>query len=240
MVGIGFTDEMATEFAETVKPMERPLYSTDVAGWDRTLGRDFIINASEMVISKIRDPHRFKALIRAIRVHARLMTNPLFIVPSDCKTCYLFLARSNPGGMLSGSFLTTLYNTIARLDVAYVCGAKHAKAAGDDCLEHHEDDKESVTARYAKLNLVLREVNPLARNEVNFCSHTYTEISPGQWKASLDSWPKALYKALTHKLDMEKAYSLEREVRNNDNKEEIVRCLYKYGTFIKPLIGSSD
>jgi hypothetical protein len=226
VIGIGFTDEMSTEFAENVllDTDHSRLYSTDISGWDRSQSRPYILNACEMCIKQCTSPS-LKKIKRAMRHHAMMITNPLWMVPDPSRTCRLLLSRKFPGGMLSGSYLTTLFNTLSRLDVAYLCGAEKAFAAGDDAIEQHQCI-ETARSKYAELGFTLRDVEKLNSNSIQFCSHTYTKTPVNTWVASLDTWPKALYRFLTNPTNCperyeQRRYALVYETRHNSNSRKI-------------------
>lgn len=232
VVGIGFSSDHALEFGEQVIKNNRYCngYSTDVSGWERSLDRSFVINSAEMIIDKLQDRDSRVKLVRALKRHALMITNPLFLVPTSDGSVYSLVRRNSPGGMLSGSFVTTVYNTLCRLDLAFLCGAHEAKAAGDDCLEWTDSNIDSYKAKYLKLGYQLRDVEPITKKQFNFCSHdfVYDEITL-TWKTRLTSWPKCLFNSLSKLVTPERENAFLEEIKNNLNSESLKHTLKKYG-----------
>jgi hypothetical protein len=184
VVGIGFTDYMTEEFYRVVRnDLGSEAQATDVSGWDTSVGASYIREASEALIRSCRNPS--DSWISAVRGHVHGLLNPSFIVPRAGK--HVVVTRNVPGGMLSGSFLTTTFNTLARLDVSSLAGSVRCKAAGDDAIEVFPKDLDPVKA-YADLGFKLR-LEPRSDGFV-FCSHLYRHADPS--KAPLESWPKAI------------------------------------------------
>jgi len=232
VIGIGFTDEHVSNFANRVVSYPTPGYTDDVQGWERSLDDSYVKQASEMVASRLIEPEKHTRLLRAIGRHAFMITNPLFLVPTSDNSMFELVTRASSGGMLSGSYLTTLYNTLCRLDVAYLAGADRARASGDDCIDHSSKTRSELIASYAKLGYTLRDVEEVTRNRFSFCSHTMYRDSKGLWHASLDSWPKMLYKALTRPCTREREAAFHYELRNNENYTHLVEVLEEYARFV--------
>jgi hypothetical protein len=89
--------------------------------------------------------------------------------------------------MLSGSYMTTMLNTLARLDVSRYAGSERAKAAGDDCLELFRAGFDYIQS-YANMGFTIREATALEEGTYEFCSHEYRRVAPD--KAPLTSWLK--------------------------------------------------
>jgi hypothetical protein len=234
VIGIGFSDEHSTKFANEVDRTSAVTgvdgKSTDVAGWERTLDRSYIQMDAEMIAGRLKNPKQHRNLIRLIRLHALMITNPLFLVPNMTDNVYELVARSVPGGMLSGSFLTTMYNTLARLDVSYLAGSLASKASGDDCLEWSKYTEEEMVSEYKALGYELRDITPINQDEFHYCSHTmYRE--GGGFVSALDSWVKALYTALSKPITLEREAGFKFEVRHNKNRDALIKALSDFGTF---------
>jgi len=232
ILGIGFSDEKVTEFAEMLISRSRKdcLQASDVAGWETSLGREWITNSAEMTISKNRNPEKSKRLFRAFRTHALKITNPLYVVPD--RDQFVLWTRSQAGGMLSGSFLTSLFNSLSRVDVSYVAGAEEAWAAGDDCIEDIDIDNESHKKNYKDMGFTLRDLQSIDKDEIEFCSHKmFKDPTTNTWKASLTTWPKMLYKTLSKNITGEQYAAFRYELRNNDNCEKLISIVDKYGIF---------
>jgi hypothetical protein len=208
VVGIGFTDHMTSEFYDVVmSDMTKDACATDVSGWDTTVGASYIREASEALIRSCTNPTEEWA--RAVRGHVHGLLNPAFLVP--VKGGFEVVSRNRPGGMLSGSFLTTTFNTLARLDVSRLAGSVRCKAAGDDAIELFPPGVDPVEA-YRALGFKLR-LEPRDDGFV-FCSHLYPHLSPD--KAPLLSWRKAVANfLLLGKPSPEQKVALRHELRHN-------------------------
>jgi hypothetical protein len=207
--------------------MDHTKYS-DVEKWESSLGRDYIKIAGDSVNDNMTNKENTKHM-NAIRIHAMKITNPLYVV-ADKNNYYLWV-RGQPGGMISGSFVTTLYNTLARLDVSYVAGADTATAAGDDCIEEVTRTLEQHIIAYDELGYKLRDLIKAPKGTVKFCSHTMKEVTPGNWQSTLDTWPKLLFNTLSKKVTPERFSGFVYELINSPNREELIKAVQTYGTF---------
>lgn len=226
VIGIGFSDELTTQFCQMIVETidVNILNSSDIKGFEKSLGRDWIIQAARMVISKMKNHKKCTNVVNAMFIHAYKITNPLFVVPQY--NHYALWRRTQPGGMLSGSYLTTLYNSLTRLDIAYVAGANHAWAAGDDCLETTDLSIDEIKSNYLQLGFVLRDFIRVKDRVIEFCSHEMSFVeSEGIWKSSLTSWQKALFTNLSKLFTEERFAGFRHEVRNNENKIELIRTV---------------
>jgi len=215
VVGIGFTDQDTKIFHAQVRSDLGPnLKATDIAGWDRSLGAGWVTEAGESIIRSSRIP--CAPWENAVRNHVYGLTRPAFVVPNG--GIHRVLTRNSPGGMLSGSFMTTTLNTLARLDVARVAGAVRAKAAGDDCLELFTDGYDYIAA-YAELGFTIRESLTVAET-FDFCSHVYRDASPD--RAPLVTWMKlTLRYFLQSKISIEQYCAALFELRHNPELENL-------------------
>jgi len=219
-VGIGFTDEMSKEFCQNVISVLGAYggrrVSSDIKGWDASIGRDSICHAFKLITHRL-DKIKYKRYIRAIDRLALMITNPLLVLPeSGNKTG--FYVRENPGGMLSGSVLTTVGNGAARATNARLAGSLRAVVAGDDCIEVTSGTAEELTNKYKSLGLTMRSVEFLPDNELNFCSHNF--IGP-EFKPALDSISKTLHRHFTKKTDYSQRYAILWEFRHHARIKDI-------------------
>lgn len=233
VIGIGFSDDLVTQLCNYIKSVVniKRLKGSDVASFEASLGRDWLKNSAEMSISKMSNRSKCSNVINAMRIHVLKITNPLYVVPFG--TSYQLWRRLQPGGMLSGSFLTTLYNSLCRLDIAYEAGAINAFAVGDDCLEETTYKLEELRDIYSKLGFKLRELTDVKNFVIEFCSHEFYHVGNEQWKARLSSWPKALYNILSKNISMEQYQGFIHETRNNANQDKMLKTIDDYGTFNK-------
>lgn len=219
VVGIGFTDLMTAEFYDVVvKDMTTDACATDVSGWDTTVGASYIEEAAESVIRSCVNPS--DDWVRAVRGHVHGLLNPAFLVP--VRGGYEVVSRRRPGGMLSGSYLTTTFNTLARLDVSRLAGSIRCKAAGDDAIELFPPGLDPVKA-YQKLGFKLR-LEPRSDGFV-FCSHLYPHLAPD--KAPLVSWRKAVANfLLLNNPSPEQIVAIRHELRHNPELEWVLPMIY--------------
>jgi hypothetical protein len=211
-IGIGFSDSQLQEFGETIEreTAERGYtpVSSDVAGWDKSVSYDMLRLESELVSNKIRDPQDFVHVRTAITV---------WMVTSSCVAYAMpdgrLLVKVDPGLMPSGSYRTTTANSVMRLLVAAMADSASARAAGDDCLEWTQDVA-GLSDRYAAMGLTVRDVVEHTETSFGFCSHTYTK-SNGTWVASLDTWPKAIFKLVSRLASEERQAAVLHELRYN-------------------------
>lgn len=220
VVGIGFTDSMCAEFhAEARLALGPDLKATDVAGWDRSLGQGWVLEAAESIIRSA--TRTYPAWETAVRNHAWIITNPAFIVPDGQK--HAVVVRPKPGGMLSGSFMTTMFNTLARLDVSDAAGSLRCKAAGDDALERFTPGYDYIKA-YADLGFEIRESTTKTPGVFEFCSHEYRDSQPSA--ARLVSWRKAVMGYFSRRVNtIEQFSAILHELRHNVDE---IKFLYPY------------
>lgn len=217
VIGIGFSDEQATEFGTKCDEMPRPLYSSDVEGFEKVHGRTYIRHNAEMVIAKIRNGGKYTKLAKALLFHANMITNPVYLIPSLDGTFWRLIVRGEVGGMLSGSFFTTLYNTMTRQEAAALAKALDSQSSGDDCIESHDCTPGELIEKYAKLGFKLRDVVEIPHGRVEFCSHIFSKGNSG-WTARLTNWSKALYNVLTKSVDQDQLFQFYYETRHNLNR----------------------
>jgi hypothetical protein len=118
--------------------------------------------------------------------------------------------------MLSGSFVTTLFNTLCRLDVSEIAGSTGVMAAGDDALEDFPPEVD-IVQRYSDLGFTLR-----LEETFEFCSHVFARVNfpvggtPHGCVGALASWPKAVCKFFSkRKVTFEHVLALQHELRHN-------------------------
>lgn len=216
VIGIGFTDQQASEFASHVGVEFVEPKGVDISQWDRDVGVTHLRESAENIIRKAEDQPPAYAL--AVRNHIVCNTHPVFLIRSP--TCYLLVVRVYPGGMLSGSFVTTLYNTLCRIDVAYLSGALEVKAAGDDAIEERLPSSD-VEAEYAKLGFKAR-LEPSGPDFFDFCSHRFSLVGE---KVIFLSWRKAVTRYFMRgNYDVEHTMALYYEMRHNEELP-VVRSL---------------
>jgi hypothetical protein len=217
VIGIGFTDDMAEDFSEEIRRKFTKPASNDISGWDSTLGGSYIRRNGDYVSESAHEAPR--AYTVAVRNHLVCNVNPLFIVKTNTQS-FLYSRRAS-GGMLSGCYVTTLFNTLCRLDVAYLAGASEVKAAGDDTVEEHADPL-GVVERYSRLGFEVR-FEPHSPTSFEFCSHRFSLIKEPIF---FSGWRKSCLRFfLNGKFDPERVMALFHEIRNNPEQLRLVKDL---------------
>jgi hypothetical protein len=226
VIGIGFTDELSRQFCETIPD---GVYSTDISGMDRSLHASYVRACVERKIETLGP--RFIKYKRVMRAHNECMLHPVFAVPTKNSRAQLFVGHE-PKGMLSGRFVTTFFNSDIRVDMAYLAGASFVKACGDDCLEKHDCTDAELIAKYERLGFKLRDPELLTERLIKFCSHSFRRAD--DYKASLDSWPKALHKLASRPILQSHVAAFLYEVRHNPEYAELAGLLAKEGVLHLP------
>lgn len=216
LLGMSFTDEATQTFFDKVrKDMGTDFVTTDVSGWERTLGAEYVYEAAESCIRSAEDPTPFWD--NAVRNHTYGLVRPVFIVPKG--GTYTLLTRVKEGGMLSGSYVTSLFNTLARLDASRQAGSIRAKAAGDDAAEKFPPGYDFVEA-YRLLGFKIRLSDYHTADDFEFCAHRYRKGLAD--KCPLTSWLKLLLRYnLLVRVDPEQYYAALHETRHNSEKDSL-------------------
>ncbi len=215
-VGIGFSDSQLTDFGEFIFDLSSsprlastPV-SSDISGWDRSVTLWMLTEVSKIVEVMMDEPRLYTNAARAIQYWAMAMASATYALPS-----YGLYAKETPGLMASGSYMTTVWNTLMRLYVSELAGASFAVAAGDDCLEWVTCSLDEHKARYAAMGFTMRDVSSTTGTAFSFCSHQYRRDVWGQWAASLETWPKAVYKLVAYNADLDQQEAVKYEIRHN-------------------------
>jgi hypothetical protein len=153
----------------------------------------------------------------------RCIQNPTYVVETS-RGAYSLFERRVPGGMVSGSRLTTIGNGTARVNSLYETGAVAPMANGDDGLGWRAPDQtiEDVVELYGKLGLNGRGLQRCSREYFEFCSHGFDTTSGKAW---LLSWPKALYRMATKGITDSLAEDFLREVRHHPRVDELAEAV---------------
>ena len=227
LIGIGFTDEMNTEIYELVLGTPGSKKSGDVSGWDSCVNPQMTIGFTRVVISKCLNATKQWEL--ALHNWSNVTSRALYVLPSG-----KLIRPVNPGQVLSGSYVTTCWNSVMRATVAYKF-SDEVFDAGDDAIEASSLTVEELIEAYASVNINLREVCTIEEGKFSFCSHTYS-TKDGQVVASLDSYEKALYKFFCNDtVTDEIKHALFHELRHNEPK--IVDSIQKTIDFAYPCYG---
>jgi len=242
-IGIGFDESHAEVFGEEIQRLDKKFgvssFYSDVSGWDRSQSHDWLKEALQIVLSKMRGTEEQKRLYTNIAYNWLVnMTNAVFVGPDGS-----LLMSIVAGLMPSGAYPTTLFNAIARALAAFYAGAVEAKCVGDDTIEWHLDGcLQDLQQKYAEINLVLRDIKTNKERDFEFCSHRF--FYDGSWKTALTSWPKTLLRFLTqNKPNADLLLALENETKynNEEEKEKIYQCVrIRFSADIGRAIGGID
>lgn len=229
-MGIGFTPQMASDFADRFlsrAPVGSSLHSEDISGWDRSVSAGDVSWAAEVAIAGI-SGSGFSRLSNALRVHAWYMSRPLLRLwdGAEWQLCY-----TAPGCMLSGSTLTATYNSFIRWGKARMTGALDARCVGDDALTLRpaEQSVADYEARYLSMGLIARDsqleaLDAFTADEFSLCSHRYTRV-PGGWRLHLVSAPRTVFRALTRQQTPDSLEAVLRELVGHPRHDEYVALI---------------
>lgn len=166
--GLGLSSDDQTQRFSKSLPRESPI-ETDVSGWDWTVQLWELMAEAEMRIQLMIgcDDH----MKNLIRNRFRLLAN---------KMCGFSDGAIRPllgGVMPSGCYVTSSSNSRIRAMIAYMCGAWHVRAMGDDCLEWHGEsaDLGRIERFYKSLGHRVKQVQQKSIHDFEFCSHRFLD-----------------------------------------------------------------
>lgn len=223
--GLGFSDEHSAELCTVYKDKcdeykdTRLAVISDVTGWDRTLSHQALDDMGDIIVNTCVDIG--PASERAVRVRLRCISCPVYVVELEPGVWHLF-ERAIPGGMLSGSRLTTIGNGIARARSQFMTGAQGGMVNGDDGIAWQllGTDVEEIQSAYALLGIQARDIKVCTREYFEFCSHGFDTTAGVSW---LLSWPKALFRlASKEKIPESYVEDFVREVINHPRRDELL------------------
>lgn len=218
--GIGFTDEMVKqqfdEFAAFLREHGYVLQD-DVSGWDFSVRKWLQIAVIECWENKSPPQWHF-----FLRNYASLSVRFLFALSNG-----VIYHPGCEGLMHSGKFVTSMQNSDMRNLVSDVtgimAGASETElgsiAMGDDCVET------PVERDYASLGIRITDEVLSSDFPIQFCSHKYL----GGQVATLESWPRMIYKLLGTDFDAQKYSQIKFELRHNPELPEILELLDAIG-----------
>lgn len=221
--GIGFSDALSRQICDvyTKRCDENPgryPASDDVKGWSRTLSCQRSDHALEVWLESCENS--CPRTRRAMRNRMRAIQVPIYVI-RERGVCTLY-ERVTPGGMASGSRLTTIGNGTARVASLYETGGTSPLANGDDGLSWRDDDQslDEVIQLYEDLGLEVRGLTACSRDYFEFCSHGFDTETGKSW---LLSWPKALFRLGTRKtVTQDLVVDFLREVRHHPRLPEFL------------------
>ncbi len=220
VIGLGFSDqhiELITDEYLANLELYGEATTYDVSGWDRSV-MPWMFDAEHEIRWTMSNKLAAPRLELAQRAWIAVSCNCPYVLPSG----HLY-AKICPGLMPSGSYRTSSCNSLMRLYVSMRAGARYVMCNGDDAIEFGLDDPET---RYSEMGFKIRDVERTSRDHFTFCSHSYNRTVDG-WTASLDTWPKALYKFFAGPMDQEQLAAFLHETRYNDPdlRERVLRVV---------------
>jgi hypothetical protein len=239
-IGLGFNEHHAEGmFSEFDKMRELSggsnVISNDVKSFEKVHSRSYIINDAAMACDSLMEAELYPCVTHAIKIHAYLITDPLFMVPGSKQgDPHRLFSRAVPGGTCSGVLTTTLYTSATRIDAGLIAGALFVKAMGDDSGETWGEDatQQEIVDKYRELGFTLRSMEVNTADEISFCSHTFKRVGDETY-CTLNTWRKALYKLLSRKITNDRAFSFKSKIYRNPLYPEMVKTILEYGVFIE-------
>jgi len=215
MVGIGFTDSMTKSVWEIVTKQSN-LIQDDVSGWDWSVFQELAMAASNVLerLSHTNDVHH-----RMMRTAIQCLMNSVFATSGG-----QMYVLDRPGVMKSGSYVTTLLNSLMRVLLSTMAALEHtpalgnmsfACAVGDDCIEQLCPGESLIERRqfYLKTGVRITDDRKISSAEgFEFCSHLYKD-----GVASLVSWPRCFFRLLNSEPSQEQLAQFRYELRHNSN-----------------------
>lgn len=227
VIGIGFNDRHATEFANSVVAMVEPgtsLWMEDVSGWDTSVIKQLVQHAFAVAKLSMMGPENHARYVVGLMNYCHILTHTSYVV-ATARDVYTIYRSIDDGLWCSGEFATSWINSIMRVKTVHETGGIVCRAVGDDALvvRHSRQTQSSVQQAYSNLGLVVRECEVIEGEIDSFstCSHTFAKKRVG-WHCYLDSWPKALYKLLTRKSSPELVAAFRHELGDHPDKERIM------------------
>jgi len=173
---------------QTYFPDEKPkLLKSDVSGWETSLSESsisWVMFAYSLVSTSKYNTTKLFALI------GRLITDAVFLLDGG-----LVVVKNDPGGQISGHFLTTKTNSPARGMFAIDAG-NIPVCMGDDTLELSLSDIDALVSSYLTTGLTVRDAEVHHIDEFEFCSSIITYVG-GAVHHAHTNFGKSVYRLLT-------------------------------------------
>lgn len=227
--GIGFSDEHAAMIGNRVRDLSHalgvPPVASDVRGWEKNFNLEMATCHANLMINCCEDIDRCGVALRRACDWWRfsLVTTPHVLDTGE------LLVFDDTRVQRSGDFLTTSSNSDGRGVAAEAVGSVPC-TMGDDCLEWTNLSVDELKARYAAINLPVRDVEVHSPEDFLFCSHRFKRQADGGWKCWLETWQRMLYESSYSCLgDSSTQANYMSEISNmpdsNPDKERILRYL---------------
>ncbi len=169
-------------------PSTVPLASTDVPGWDWRVTFWSLVVVAYVTASL--QPFSWVYMMVLVK-RAFCLANVPMVIGRKVYWC-------GPNKQKSGSYWTTLWNTMMRVSAAFYLWVDWARAAGDDCNETNFDSSPEsirlIEEAYNSIGLPLKEYNVYAgQSEFDFCSWKFNRATK---RAYCENLTKAIYNLL--------------------------------------------
>ncbi len=245
LVGIGFSDELATQFANKLETRRHPdsfLTGADLGSFDSSQKEVHVQSAySDGIAGGIEQPD-YTILQAAISYLGELRSLPVYAIRQS--DGWHFYEPFQAGNMLSGCLATTTVNGMIRVELERRTGALEADAAGDDGLaERLSVDVDRITQAFTDQGFRLRDFNVWSRpgeelTQFEFCSHVFfkTVVQRGDrlevvWKCYLKNADRALYKLLSRKVTPIQLEDYHREILHHPEYDRLMGCARRHVEF---------
>jgi hypothetical protein len=147
---------------------------------------------------------------------AHVSARPTYILPNGD-----IIAADTEGKMPTGSYCTTLGNSIIRCVLSKVAGSAESVSMGDDTLDWHANRAE-FERRMSSFELVIRDVRRNDPKSFTFCSHLFS-FKENEWRAELLNIDKMFYAYLADgRPGIDRLVGLLNELNHSDRRKEIL------------------
>jgi len=215
-IGLSVSDPGIEALGEVVRTRKGHLHSSDVSGFDSVQYLALMMAVLGLCFALCINRAKCVRWRLACRFRITLLTACVYVLSDGS----MLVKKNNSRVLPSGSYLTSLIQSLSRVFLAYYIGSTWVKAQGDDCLEENSLTSEELEAAYQSIGIPVRNVESCTATDFEFCSHRY-KYENGSWIAYLTSWPKTVFSILTDRVPtLEKVTALEYETRHNPERSQ--------------------
>jgi len=225
--GIGFTDEMASDFRKCHIDYDK--ITSDISGWDFSVRADLMLSAFKIRERCCLNPS--ERWLRGIKSYAHLLAYKILTLSGGDS----FLL--DDGIMVSGSFCTASLNSDMRnivaiaidlslgVDPSQIIPSRYA-TMGDDIIQpdYGFTDQQIIDAHLLFGFRVTDFNRVLAQHDFEFCSHMFHARGP-----SLVTSARTLFRLIHHAPSAELVLQFVHECRWNDNLAQLLTLLFCSG-----------
>jgi hypothetical protein len=208
--GIGLSDDkQLAEFYEIVSKLGHDKAEADVTGYDWSVQEWELDWEADM---RIRLGNMSGSSARIMKRRYHCVAHSIYAMPGG-----KLVMLKVPGVQLSGCYNTSSTNSRIRVLLAYLVGAKWARAMGDDCVEEFV---QNAREKYAALGHPLKMYEKRS-DSFEFCSQIFTP--EGTWPVD---GTKTLFRLIEQKtISPELVAQFTMELRNSPRLEEFLESV---------------